>query len=252
MKPLASGTRVWERQAEHACLRLQSESQVPFGQDRAILIVLSTIALQQRKPYLQLGSAAQILHLLNLAPDGRNYARLAERFDRLLRCQFHLTLTAKNAPIHQSTFFVQQKSNLWCHREDRDTHRFVNSVTLSRGFWNELRRAPVPLDLRIVRQLLNSPGALDFYLWIRWRAGRVRPGCHLRLPVLGPDGLAEQLSIGDYAHEGDIRRQVLQWLTKTANVWPNCPAVMSSDGQSILICGSPVKAPVLPGYDLNE
>lgn len=248
MRPLPDGTRVWERQNGPLSVRVESGPGqcIPFGQDRAIFVLLCTLALQQRRKELSLGSAMSILQFLHLPGDGRNYMRLAERFGRVLSCRFHLTTTTPKTPPQHVSFSIQKSADLWFERNQSDTAKFANHLTLSDDFWNELRKLPVPLDMGIVRQLLNTPGAIDVYLWVRWRSGRIRPGYHLRVPILGPGSVSEQLSAGEYRQPRDLRRQIRHWFARVTNAWPGCPAVLSSDGEAVLICGSPLKTPVLP------
>jgi hypothetical protein len=50
---------------------------------------------------------------------------------------------------------------------DRNTHAppATSSITLSANFYEQLVAAPVPIDLRAVRVLKQSPLALDLYAW---------------------------------------------------------------------------------------
>jgi hypothetical protein len=43
-----------------------------------------------------------------------------------------------------------------------------NTITLSEAFYKELDEHRVPMEREIVIALANSPGVLDFYIWIAW------------------------------------------------------------------------------------
>jgi hypothetical protein len=113
-----------------------------------------------------------------------------------------------------------------------------NRIELSERFWEEVRAHPIPSELNVVRGLANSPGCLDFYLWLTWR-------CHLargdeKIGLFGPTGLQVQLGSDDYLRARDFRRTFGRWLTTVRACWPECPVRLAPDGETLHI--SPASA----------
>jgi hypothetical protein len=114
-------------------------------------------------------------------------------------------------------------------------------VTVSEGFWNELRRAPVPVDMAVARALGDSPVNLHFYLWLALRAHGVRAGNFAAVPLFGKLGLVHQLGGGRYVQERDFRKRVKGWIERTRAVWPECPCVLREDGRALVMWHKPAE-----------
>ena len=58
-----------------------------------------------------------------------------------------------------------------------------------------------------------------------------------RIPLVGPEGLLQQLGISEETKPFEFRRQIKRWLTviKRPDVWPDCPAELSRDGDFLVI-----------------
>jgi len=86
----------------------------------------------------------------------------------------------------------------------------------------------MPVDTEVVRALANNPGCLDLYTWLTWRCYQAREV--QRIPLFGPMGLGSQLGVQDYARERKFRERIRQWLELVRLCWPECPAVVASNG----------------------
>jgi hypothetical protein len=96
-----------------------------------------------------------------------------------------------------------------------------------------LREHPVPVERDVVRALAHSAGALDFYMWLVWRSyGRSRPQ---RIPLFGDLGLIGQVGCSDYGRARDFARTVRRWLKTVSQLWPDCPAQITSDGTALVV-----------------
>ncbi|MGH9439825.1 MAG: hypothetical protein ACRD22_18590, partial [Terriglobia bacterium] len=69
-------------------------------------------------------------------------------------------------------------------------------------------------------------------------------GHSVRIPLLGPAGLSQQLGTASYAVERTFRLTVSRWLRTVSALWPQCPAVLSEDGR-MLIVHAPLKGPAI-------
>ena len=66
------------------------------------------------------------------------------------------------------------------------------------------------MEQEIVIALANSPGVLDFYIWIAWRSWALKSG-NIRVPIFSPGGLKDQLGCQVHAEGRFLRRKINQW-----------------------------------------
>jgi hypothetical protein len=205
---------------------------VPFGQDRLVLLWLATAAVRQKSPVVRFGSAAEILVEWGMQTNGSHYRRLHDAFRRVFASTifFGTKQEIRDSEVWNCSrghFFDQMR--LWFHKENATGgERAENTVILSPAFWEELRTHPIPVDTEVVRALANNPGCLDLYTWLTWRCYQAKDT--QRIPLFGPMGLASQLGVQDYARERKFRERVRQWLELVRLCWPECPAVVASNG----------------------
>ena len=106
-------------------------------------------------------------------------------------------------------------------------------IVLSEEFWREIQEHPIPVDLKVVRALADSPGSLDLYVWLVWRCWTAKSRADI--PLFGPNGLISQLGTSSSLRERDFRRQMIQWLKVIQQLWPECPAAISPGGASLIL-----------------
>lgn len=216
----------------------------PSGQDRLILLLASRAVIEQQQCQVTLGTASQILKALGLPPDGRNYHRLAQRFERVLGARMTCTYWRKvdgKARIVRTAKIHFEGSRLWYQRGEgrAGPTRFNNSVTVSEGFWDEIHRSPAEVDMSAVRALSNAPGNLTFYLWLCLCSHTAWPDHITNIPLHGPLGLKRRLGISGYSQDRDFARHVREWLECVQNLWQGCPAGMSADGSALEVRQNP-------------
>jgi hypothetical protein len=211
---------------------------LPFGQDRLIPIWVATQAIRTRTREFSFDSGLQILNELGLARNGNNYRRIIEGFKRIFL-----------SPVVFGTDQSTKESSLWecskvsffdCVRLWTSTDAGAirepdpcNYVRMSEAFWAEISAHPIPVDAEVVRALANAPGALDFYMWLRWRTY----GCtrEQQIPLLGPGGLAQQLGAEPYTRERDFRRTLKRFLDTLRCFWPDCTAELSVTSNHLIL-----------------
>jgi hypothetical protein len=209
---------------------------VPHGQDRVLLLLVATAVVRQNRRHVDLGSAYSLLAAMGLPPSGRNYERLQARLRRVFASSTFFTFRARRdgvVAVQRRAFLFFAEPRLWSPAA-APGERTIR-VTVSEGFWNELRRALMPIDLTVVRALAGSPVNLHFYLWLALRAHGVRPGNFADVPLFGKLGLVHQLGAGHYPQERDFRRHVRRWIDRTREAWPECPCVIKEDGRHLVI-----------------
>jgi len=221
---------------------------VPYGQDRLILILLVTLAVKQPSRTLQLPSGFQVLRFFDLPPSGRNYSRLAERLVRFRYTEFTVVTesAAFSGPIceHAALHFGngasgKGMSGAACDHTGPNCGERINSMTLSEPFWQLLRNNATPLELRVIRSLSNSPSTLDFYSWLAARSYAVRPDRFARVPLFGYGGLRQLMGISELDERRSFRKQVRKWLAQLRECWSQCPAILSSEEDTLVVCRVP-------------
>ena len=140
--------------------------------------------------------------------------------------------------IDWGRFHFFDKIHLWFTEDGKgptlSTSNFSNTITLSEEFYTEIDQHRVPMEREIVIALANSPGVLDFYVWIAWRSWLLK-SARARLPLFAPGGLKEQLGCHIHAEGRLLRRKINHWLRVIRTHWPHCRAQISPDGQSLII-----------------
>ena len=229
---------------------------LPFGQDRLIPIWVATLALRQKNRTVRFRSAAQMLEFFRFPKDGRYYRRMVQGFQRIFASTIFFGTEEKptgSRLVDWARFHFFDQIHLWftehqqCPPPSPDERS--NTITLSEAFYNEIDQHRVPMEREIVIALANSPGVLDFYVWIAWRSW-VLKSVTMRVPLFSAGGLKEQLGCQIHAEDRFLRRKLNQWLRVIRVHWPQCPAQISTDGQSLIISSSK-SCPALQPLQMN-
>ena len=222
------------------------ETPVPYGQDRLIPIWVATLALQQKNRTIHFDSAAQMLDFFRLPKDGPHYQRLVGGFQRIFAATIffgtdEVPSGAKLIDFSRSHFFDRMK--LW-FSSDATSHvansrLYENAITLSEAFHQEIDQHRIPVEREAIVCFAHAPGSLDFYIWLAWKSWTVN-GTEVRIPLFGPQGLSQQLGTTAYSAGRFFRRKLLHWIGQVKVVWPECPAMVSKDGQALIVRSSRV------------
>ena len=209
---------------------------LPFGQDRLIPLWVASKSVRENRREIRFETGSQILDDLGLPRDGPHYRRLVDGFRRIFTSTifFGPADQAATTPVwkcSRSCFF--DKLRLWTDLEEHNNDGHQNVVVLSDVFWRELAQHPVPIDGDVVRALANSPGALDFFMWLSWRSFGLTTVT--RIPLISEFGLTGQLGSIEYSRTRDFKRMVSTWLAVVHSFWPMCPANLSEDGKLLIL-----------------
>jgi len=143
---------------------------VPFGSHaRLILLYLQTEALRTGSREVELGrSLRDWLGRIGVSVGGRTGTLVKDQAERISRCRltFHLQGGKSAGLINQS--IVDRALFIEDEREGQG-RLSLETAKLSEGFFEQLRRHPVPLEEAAIRALSNNPAALDTYLWLAYR-----------------------------------------------------------------------------------
>ncbi|MGH9396652.1 MAG: replication protein RepA [Terriglobia bacterium] len=217
---------------------------LPFGQDRLIPIWVATLAVQQKSRVVHFDSAARMLDFFHMSKDGRHYRRIVQGFQRIFAAT--IFFGSEDNPsgdriLDWARFHFFDHMQLWFtgHQQEQSAaqEKFENAITLSEAFYNEIDCHRIPVEREVVATLAHAPGVLDFYIWLVWKTWTVR-GSPVRIPLFGASGLCEQLGSKHYTLDRAFRLTLTRWLRVVKAIWPACPAVLSDDGQMLLIRSS--------------
>jgi hypothetical protein len=144
---------------------------VPFGSHaRLILLYLQTEALRTNSREVELGrSLRDWLGRIGVSVGGMTGKSVRDQAERISRCRltFHLATSGKtsglvNQSIVDRALFVEDGNG-------KQGRLSLETAKLSEGFFEQLRRHPVPLEEAAIRALNNNAPALDCYLWLAYR-----------------------------------------------------------------------------------
>ena len=106
---------------------------------------------------------------------------------------------------------------------------------MSDPFYREIDEHRIPIEREVVASLARPHGVLDFYVWLVWKSWTVN-GRPISIRLVAEHGLNEQLGTAEYAQPRLSRSKIRTWLRHVKSLWPECPAVLSTDGQSLMTC----------------
>ena len=212
---------------------------VPFGQDRLVPIFLATLAVQQKTQVIRFRTAAEMLESFGMHTGGKEYRRLVAAFERIFGATIFFGTDAFNgqAKIAQrSRFNFMREAQIWYSRSPEQrtlSADFENIIVLSDEFYREIVDHPVPNDLEAVKLLASAPAVLDLYMWLSYRCFKAKG--REQIPLFGTFGLASQIGTVEYSRPRRFRGMLEQWLRTIRVIWPECPARISADGQTVSI-----------------
>ena len=213
------------------CITAPSMIGLPYGSiPRLLLAWLTSEAVKTQSRELELGdSMSGFMAELGLVPTGGRFGsipRLKKQAERL----FSSTITAiHDDKTHQrralKNLSIADGAVLWWEPRIPDqTSLWGSSVILSQGFFDEVTHNPVPIDMRALRALKQSPMALDAYCWLTYRMS------YLSKPTTIP-WAALQLQFGsDYSDTRFFKREFVNRLKGVSVVYPEARIEVSDAG----------------------
>lgn len=154
---------------------------IPYGSiPRLLLFWLTTEAVRTKSRRIELGrSYADFTEKIGFSVEtGRgprgDATRLKNQLHRLLGSSivFHQDLNAGQFQgLREGQFNVATMRELWWNpKTPQQLEVFMSWVELGEHFYTMARKAPVPVDLRVLKVLKRSPLALDLYVWASYKS----------------------------------------------------------------------------------
>ena len=197
-------------------LNAPSHRGLPYGRyPRLILAWVSTEAVRTRSRHLDLGpSLSAFLRAMHVTPSGGRHGpirRVRDQMWRLFGTSIDMTWSGEHWRMSEG-FRIARRSYL-CWRPTGELLRPGSLLDLSGDFFEELLRAPVPVDLRAF-QALTSPLALDVYCWLTYRFFSLNRPTAISWPDLAFQFGTQTRRVRDF------RRRFVEALTDVLAVYP--------------------------------
>lgn len=144
---------------------------LPYGAyPRLILAYLITQAVKTQNPTIYLGkNFSHFIELLGIEKGGKTRKQLHKQLERTLSATFAWTYRT-DKQWSRANIQVSSQSQLWWDEKKPNQQSLWESyIRFNMDFFNEIMRNAVPLDLRTLATLKNSPLGLDLYMFIAWR-----------------------------------------------------------------------------------
>lgn len=233
----AEGTEFIRRNGNFSLsLLAPSNIGLPYGSiPRLLLAWLTSEAVKTKSRELELGdSMAAFMAELGLSRQGGARGDITRLKDQTRRL-FSATVSASYEDDERAVdmgYRLTDKSMLWWHpKHSEQAGLWKSTVTLSEQFFHEVIDRPIPVDMRAIKALKQSPMALDIYCWLTYRVS------YLKRPTVVPwGGLAMQFG-SNYAELRFFKRAYLNELRKVMLVYPGVKVEGLEDG--LLVRPSP-------------
>lgn len=226
-----------------------SEVGLPFGSIPRLLVAwVTTEAVKTKSRELLLGSSlSDFMAQLDLIPTGGRHGtitRLREQMKRLFSASISCTYDDGE---HWAIKHVNPviNANLWWNpKVPQQGTLFQSTITLGEEFFKEAITRPIPIDIRALKALKQSPMALDIYCWLTYRMSYLREKTNIPWYSL-------QVQFGaDYDRLRDFKRNFLTQLRSVLVVYPE--AKIEANESSLILKPSPPHIPYEPLDLLSE
>jgi hypothetical protein len=231
-------TNIFDRQNGNLNLSIMAHPSIglPYGTiPRLLLAWLTTEAVKTGERELILGdSMSAFMRELGLVPTGGRWGSITRLKDQTKKL-FSANVMAMYDTKEQSSNLnirVAEGHHLWWEPKDPNQKSLWQStVLLDHSFFNEVTDRPVPIDMRALKALKQSPMALDIYTWITYRMSYLAHKTEIPW-----EGLQAQFGAG-YAitpqGKSDFKRKFLKHLQKVHVVYPE--AEVSEGGYGLVL-----------------
>ena len=220
---------------------------LPYGViPRLLMFWITTEAVRTKKRELSLGSSlAAFMTEVGLNPSTgggprSDAARLKEQMKRLFSARVAFTYDDHDSEFARKHYDIANEVKLWWNprNPDQDT-LFHSSIELGESFFNEVTSRPVPVDVRALSALKQSPLALDLYAWLTYRVS------YLKKPQLVTWKQIHDQFGADFSDIRAFRYKVRQYLARIYAVYPALS--LEDTGSGLILQPGPSHVPGLIG-----
>lgn len=151
---------------------------LPYGtRARLILAYLNTMAIRTQDPKIDVESSiTAFTKAIGLQAKGRDIRDVKDQLARIAASLITLNYVTEDQRSLNVNFTMVKRYDLWFPKDESQRVLWPSYIELSQDYFEELCSRAIPLDIRALAALKNSPMALDVYSWLAQRLHRVKPG----------------------------------------------------------------------------
>lgn len=193
---------------------------LPYGSiPRLLMAWVSTEATQTKSNKLILGkSLSEFMRSLDLVPTGGRWgtiSRLKEQMIRLFSARIMWQYDSSSGHVGKDTQITTERMLWWDEKHPEQTALFENYIVLDEKFYRSIIKNPVPIDMRALKALKQSPLALDYYIWLTYRMS------YLAEETAIPWSALKQQFGTDYKNVDEFARKSKEAIRRIKLVYPN-------------------------------
>jgi len=220
----------------------------PFGSiPRLLMFWITTEALRQGGRKLSLGSSlSDFMRAVGLNPRNGGGARsdarrLRDQMERLFRATIGFEYSTLGVRRWKDMQVAPEGELWWDVKHPAQAVLWDSWIELGEKFYEAIIAAPVPVDIRALRELKNSPLALDLYAWTAYKTFTISQ--KRKSQRISWHQIQAQLGT-DYKDPKDFRHYAKEALRKVTTVYPGLK-LEEFDGGIIIHPGRPAIAQVI-------
>jgi hypothetical protein len=201
----------------------------PFGNiPRLLLAWMTTEVVRKKSRELVFGdSLRDFMSQLGLQSTGGqegSIRRLRMQMTRLFAARISCTFQNEEKFSFRNVTVASNADFWWDPLHPNDSTRWEPcGVTLGEEFYQEIVDRPVPLDLRVLQAIKQSPLALDIYAWLTYRMSYLKRKTTIPWPSL-------RVQFGsDYARLRDFKKSFLEQLRAVKMLYSHARFSTESD-----------------------
>lgn len=191
---------------------------LPYGVYPRLLInwaITESVTTKNKKIILG-KSLASFLREIDIKKGGTVYKRLQDQIQRTFGCIYAFSFDDQEIKFSdRHTIPIATRQRYWWDQLDdlNETDKEPSFIILSDAFFAEVTDHSVPLSMGALKELKNSPMALDVYAWLTYRLA------FLRKPVfISWEQLQNQFG-PSYDHNRKFKQKFIEVLKKVKKVY---------------------------------
>jgi len=194
-----------------------------------LLAWVSTEAVRTKSRDLVLGNSLlsfmrQLGMSSNSGGDRGDRTRLKNQIDRLFNATVQLIYETPGHKTTASSAVADRTELWWDYRSPEQDTLWQSRIHLGEAFFNEIIAHPIPLDMRILKEMRRSSLGLDLYMWISYKTFTLysqgkKPERLTWERMYAQFGSSPEKA-GDKFTVRDFRKDVLRELKKLKLAWP--------------------------------
>lgn len=195
-----------------------SEIGLPYGSiPRLLMSWITTEAVKTKQRELILGrTLSGFMAELGMIPSGGRWGsitRLKDQMKRLFSASISCTYEIERNWSIRNVMPIEKAELWWDLKHPHQAELWESKLLLGDTFFKEMIENPIPIDMRALKALRQSPMAIDIYCWLTYRMSYLRKTTSIPWSVL-------QVQFGaNYKDLRQFKRRFLNQLEKVLFVY---------------------------------